>query len=208
MNTALEVSKRSKGMVKITTSHPEGSDFDGIVLGSSKDLVIIQQITSFEPDGIVVIPKAWIEDVRNGPFEKCANEILTGITAVDRLTPPPYANLPHLDQIIDHLHDKDIWPAVEVIYKGRPSVYVGPITSVAVHSFELLCYNAAGKWEKKYELDFEEVFKLEIESKYVTRFNEYMRAKGGRPGTSGPGPRKGSTRAPNSSAPSSPRRRG
>ncbi len=46
---------RSKRIVDIQTSHPRGGSLNRIVLGNSKDLVVIQKIEGFEPDGILVI---------------------------------------------------------------------------------------------------------------------------------------------------------
>jgi hypothetical protein len=178
MNRILNQSLRARRVVTISTSHPAKVGFCGIVLATPKDLVVLNQVRDFEPDGFVVLPKAWIDDVRSGPFEKTQDEILRDAGAAEPASASPFAGLEHLDQIADYCHAHDVWPVVEVIYKGRASLYRGPVTDVSVHSFELFCYSAAAEWEKKYELDYEEVFKLEVESRHVRRFNAYMRKKG------------------------------
>jgi hypothetical protein len=165
-------------MILIRTKPPDATEFQGIVLANTETFVIIQQITDFEANGIVVIAKKWIESVRNGKFEKCANEILRS-TVPSESSPraAPYLGASSWEEIVAALQAADIWPAVEVIYKGEPSFYIGPVTAVSKDSFKLYCYDAAGQWEKEYELDYDEVFKIEIDSKYVKRFNEYMRTK-------------------------------
>ncbi|MBK7994094.1 MAG: hypothetical protein IPK14_11925 [Blastocatellia bacterium] len=42
-------------------------------------------------------------------------------------------------------------------------------------SFFLKCYDASGKWEKVYKINYDEVFRIEFDSKYCNRFNHYMK---------------------------------
>jgi len=37
------------------------------------------------------------------------------------------------------------------------------------------CYDAAGKWEGAYNIDYKSVFGVEFESRYLNYFNDYMR---------------------------------
>ncbi|MGB7208381.1 MAG: hypothetical protein WBD27_06965 [Pyrinomonadaceae bacterium] len=165
-------------MIKIRTKHPDGTDFGGIVLENKRSFVIIQQITSFEPDGIVIIPKTWIKGIRNGKFEKCANEIIRSILTNEGLVASGWhTELNTLEAIMAHLKANNVWPAVEVLYNGDASFYIGPVIDILPNSFKIHSYDASGKWEKKYELEYKEVFKVEINSSYVKNFNEYMQSK-------------------------------
>ena len=77
------------------------------------------------------------------------------------------------------LAERDIWPAVEVVFTdGGSALYIGPILEIKKKHFSLNCYDAAGKWEKVYRIDFNEVFRLEFGSKYTEHFNNYMRRQG------------------------------
>jgi hypothetical protein len=58
-------------------------------------------------------------------------------------------------------------------------LFIGPITEVGSEQFSLRCYDAAGRWEKVYELRYDEIFRIEFDSQYCNHFNEYMKAKGG-----------------------------
>ena len=76
-----------------------------------------------------------------------------------------------------YLKREDIWPAIEVLYKSNMSLYMGPVTDISKTSLKIYCYDVNGNWEKEYELDYRDVFKIEINSRYVRHFNEYMRTK-------------------------------
>ncbi|MCY2977316.1 MAG: hypothetical protein NTU79_01455 [Planctomycetota bacterium] len=176
----LEASKASNELIRIVTKHPDGTTLDGIVLSHSRTLVVIREITGFEPDGVIGIPKAWIEKVQKGKREKCASEIIKlENTLVDCDDSLDFAEWNTPKDVIAQLQQCDVWPAVEVISCSRASLYMGPITEVSKSWFKLHCYDACGKWEKVYKIEYHEVFKIEVESKYVKCFNRYMRRKNG-----------------------------
>ena len=39
-----------------------------------------------------------------------------------------------------------------------------------------MCYDAASKWEGGYEINYDDVFRIEIDSKYCNYFNDYMKS--------------------------------
>jgi len=59
--------------------------------------------------------------------------------------------------------------------KVQTAFYLGPITNCDKMSFFLKCYDASGKWEKVYKINYDEVFRIEFDSKYCNRFNHYMK---------------------------------
>jgi hypothetical protein len=132
MNKDYEFSKRNTWIIMLRTRHPDGSRFDGIVVDNKKSFVIIQEITNFEEDGYVVIPKKWIKSVRNGEHERCANKVFRFIKPDVNITSlAPAIEFVNLASVVSYLRDNDVWPAVEVIYKGEASLYLGPITEVS-----------------------------------------------------------------------------
>jgi len=55
-------------------------------------------------------------------------------------------------------------------------LFVGPITAIEKKSFQIYCYDATGNWEDVYDIDYGNVFRIEFNSKYLSYFNDYMRA--------------------------------
>lgn len=164
-------------MIRIRTKHPDGSNFDGIVLQNAKSLVVLLKMDDFEPNGIVVVPKKWIASIRDGKFEACADEVVrfSGSLKRDALKWP--SELDILPDIFAHLKERGIWPAVEILFRGGDALYLGPITEVTKDTMKIYCYDAAGMWEKEYEVNLAEVFKIEIQSRYARLFSEYMKKR-------------------------------
>jgi len=150
--------------------------FSGILLQNERLFITVQQIASFEFDGIVVIPKKWVKSVRNGKYERCLNAILREVVYVKGLSVgEPFKGLNSIREIVTRLRKENIWPAIEVLYKQEASLYVGPITDISTRTFRVNCYDATGAWEREYELDYKDIFKIEIDTKYVRHFNSFMK---------------------------------
>jgi hypothetical protein len=76
---------------------------------------------------------------------------------------------------------RDIWPGVEIVFnEGRDSAfYLGRLIWLDDEHFSIRGYDAAGKWEKNYQLPYDEIFKIEFDSSYCRHFNIHMKSKGG-----------------------------
>lgn len=61
-----------------------------------------------------------------------------------------------------------------MVSKKSKGFYLGPITSVGQNIFSLYCYDAKGKWEKEYGLEYKGIGKVEFQSKYTVNFNNFM----------------------------------
>jgi hypothetical protein len=176
MNKYLDASRARKKLIRIRTKHPDSTKFDGIVLQNAKAFAALLKMDDFEPDGIVVIPKKWLKSIRDGKFEACANEVVRFVGSLKRRDPFKWPSHFHsLPDILAYLKQRDIWPAVEIVYSGGSALYLGPITEVSTRSMRIYSYDGAGEWEKEYEIDFAEIFKIEIESRYTRHFNAYMK---------------------------------
>ncbi|MBK8465596.1 MAG: hypothetical protein IPL32_07165 [Chloracidobacterium sp.] len=168
-----------KWCMRFKTLHPDGDAYDGIVLHLSNELIALGEMRDFEFDGINVFPRNAIKGYRDNKFDRCCNQILFGNGQLKRLRVAKWLNACEtFNQLALVLMKRDIWPAVEVVFKdGDRALYVGPIVEVKNKHFSINCYDAAGKWEKVYRLKFNEVFRFEFGSKYTNHFNNYMRQK-------------------------------
>jgi hypothetical protein len=175
----LNASKRERSIVRIEPFHAGSNRIDGIVLVNRESFVALQVIEDFEDDGAAVIPKGTVESVRRGPFERCA-------TAVYQKTPTRreakrfkwLTTLRTLPDVVRYLQAHDLWPAVKIADEDETIVYVGKVTKLSDASFAMWCYDAAGEWEREYEVEYDEVIKVEIDSRYLRHFNRYMKRKG------------------------------
>lgn len=167
-------------VIRVKTRHPDGDNFDGIVTSIKPGILVLVEEVCFEFDGAIVLPKKSIRGYRDGKRERCFNEIIRSNGAMKKCRSPRWlASCQSLPEVMEQLCRRDVWPAVEVIFnKSRESaLYLGPITKVSEKHFYQKCYDATGKWEKEYKLSYDEVFKVEIGSKYCKYFNRYVRER-------------------------------
>jgi hypothetical protein len=166
--------------MRFETTHPENDNYDGVIIHIKEDFVILAQQNDFEFDGIIILPKKFIKNIRDGKYDKCCNQIMRFNGEIQKLTTPDWLDsCDTIYQILETMKAQDIWGAVEIIFgqEAESAFYIGPITEVNNEQFSLKCYDATGKWEKEYHLSFNEIFKIEINSKYCNNFNAFMRAK-------------------------------
>jgi hypothetical protein len=165
--------------MRFKTRHPDGDNFDGVVVHIGRTFIVLREEIDFEFDGIVLLPKKAIRSVRDGKFESCWNEILQENGALSRMKVPSWvARCETVQDFLRTLQKWSIWPAIEMLFDdGSTALYLGPIESVSDDGFSTKCYDAAGQWENGYSFRWSEIFKVEFDSRYCNHFNRYMRAK-------------------------------
>ncbi|MCP3918722.1 MAG: hypothetical protein GY711_24515 [bacterium] len=178
----IDKSLEKKWCTRFQTSHPDGDAYDGVVTVNHRNLIVLRNLQHFEFDGVVILPKRVIRGYRDSRFERCLNRVLRHNQAIrEARTPDWLESCDDLESLLNALGDRDIWPIVEMLYEEEGEIgsalYIGPIDFVDEDGFGLQCYDAAGKWETVYELDFEDVFKIEFGDSYSKHFNNYMRDK-------------------------------
>lgn len=168
-----------KWYMRFRTRHPDGDNYDGIITHIKRTFIILQEERDFELDGIIALPRRVIKGVRDGKYEQCGNQILRQNGSIKKLRAPGWLDACEtIPQLLSAMMRRHIWPCIETLFnQGTESAfYLGPLTRIAEDSFYLNCYDAAGKWEKIYRLPYENVFKIEFDSKYCKHFNAYMKS--------------------------------
>ena len=171
-----------KWCMRFKTRHPDGDNYDGIVTHVKPGFIVMREEENFELDGVIILPKRFIKGFRDAKNEQCCNEILRHHGALQKLRPVRWLNsCETIPQVVAGMMRRDIWPGVETISEqgGESAFYLGPITGADSDHFSLRCYDAAGEWEKEYELGYDEIFRIEFDSKYCNHFNEYMKSRDG-----------------------------
>ncbi|HEX8127910.1 MAG TPA: hypothetical protein VF527_02335 [Pyrinomonadaceae bacterium] len=168
--------------MRFKTRHPDGNSFDGVIAHLKHSFVVLREEREFEFDGVVILAKKFVKGFRDGKYERCANQILRENGAIKKLRVPRWLDsCETIPQALATMMRRDIWPAVEIVYnEGRDSAfYLGVITGVEDEQFSIKSYDAAGKWEKNSTLDYDEIFKIEFDSRYCKHFNAHMKSKNG-----------------------------
>jgi hypothetical protein len=166
--------------MRFKTAHPDGDNYDGVITHIKPRFFVLREERDFELDGVIILPKRFIKGVRDGKYERCSNQILRQNGAMKKLRSPSWLDsCETILQVFTSLMKRNVWPGVESIFNNlaESPFYIGPITRVADDRFFLKCYDAAGVWEKTYELNYDDVFKIEFDSQYCNHFNAYMKSR-------------------------------
>lgn len=176
IQNALIKSKNNHWAIRLKSSFPDKDNFDGIVLHYTPDIIVINEIGDFEFNGIVVLNRNKIVGVRDDAFEECENEIIRDNGSIKELSKLKWIkNISSFQDLLNVIKKKGIWPGVEMASKKSNAFYLGPVTSVGQKDFSLYCYDAEGKWEKEYGLEYKGIGKVEFKSKYTENFNNFMK---------------------------------
>ena len=165
--------------MRFKTRHPEGDAYDGVVVHIAHAFVALREEVDFEFDGIIILPKSAVRGVRNSTAENCANEILRQNGALQRLKIPSWlAGCATIPDVLGSLMKRSIWPAIEMLFAdGDTALYLGPVESASEEGFKTWCYDSEGVWENGYSFRWNEIFRIEFDSRYCNHFNRYMQAK-------------------------------
>jgi hypothetical protein len=169
-------------LLRLKTRHPDGDNYDGVITQIKSRFIVLREEENFEFNGVIVLPKRFIKGVRDGKYEVCCNEILRENGSIRKCGSPSWLDdCETIADVIAALKKRDIWPGVETIFNDMTDTafYIGPITKTSNEHFCLRCYDAAGEWEKEYKLKYEDVFRIELGSKYCKYFNAHMRRRVG-----------------------------
>jgi hypothetical protein len=169
-----------KWCLRFKTRNPDGDNYDGVVMLNQPNFIVIHEKREFEFDGVILLPKRIIKGWRDGKFESCTNKIIRQNGEIKKLRIPAWlSNCKTIQQVLIELMDREIWPGIEYLKNERTvsAFYLGPITGSGDTGFWLYCYDAAGKWEKEYFLNYKKIFKIEINSKYCKHFNKFMKSQ-------------------------------
>jgi hypothetical protein len=161
--------------LRFKTTHPEGDNIDGVVTHNKRKFVVIREERDFRFDGVLVVAKKCLSGFRDAQLEKCHNAILHHTNEIKNAKSPRWLDkCENIHDVLVELKQRSIWPGIEIIYDDDSVFYLGPIEQVHDDSVDLNCYDATGKWEKTYEIDFHEIYRIEFDSDYCNAFNSYM----------------------------------
>jgi len=167
-----------KKPVSLFTRHRDGDRYNGIIVGCSKDVILIESDNDFVFDGIIALPTRQIKNLRHSQFEKTLDRIFTkfGLLKLKKRS-PWLLKTETMQQLVSECFKRKLWPIIEMQHKRGNALYIGPITSVEKNGFQIFAYDANGKWEKNYSLTYNEIFKIQLFDKYSTYFNKFMKEK-------------------------------
>ena len=159
--------------------HPDGTTLNGIILADKGPFYIIREFASFEPDGILIVPRKWLRGIRNSEHEICANAIIRNSKSINGAIDISVwlEKSTTVEEVLSGLSLNDLWPAIEVVHGKESRMYLGRIVAISGKSFIMLCFDSDGVWIGEQKFKIADIFKIEFDSRYTINFSKYMRTK-------------------------------
>ncbi len=166
--------------LRFKTKHPNGDSYDGVITNLKKRFVILREEIDFEFEGLIIVQKKFIKSCRDGKYEQCCNEILRTNDAMKKCSSPRWINVCEtMVELLTAIKTRGHWPGIETLFDNNTdyAFYIGPITQIGDKSCHMYCYDAAGKWEKEYEIKYDEILRISLYDRYGKHFNKYMSSR-------------------------------
>lgn len=164
--------------VRITRPYPGNPTHFGFVLGVGKELVLLQQLHDFYPDGYSVLRLEDVVTIRSGEQERFFETLLqkeglmelVGITEI-----PP---LDDLRSLFEYLQERNQNVVVEVEGDDTDEddeFLIGRVVAVESEGVELLYFDPLGQWDAEpIAIDFEEITQVQFDTPYVNILSKYL----------------------------------
>lgn len=178
-NARFRKSQEQQWCMRFKTKVDKNDQYDGIIVHQGRSFVALREVRELGIDGLILLQKGVIRGFRDGVFEQCANEILRQSDAMRRLKVPSWVlRCQTFRDVLQQMHTRSIWPGLETLRAdGSGAFYLGPLQDVSKETVSIKAYDAAGRWESVYDLPIREIVRVEFDSAYCNRFNDYMRSQ-------------------------------
>jgi len=169
---------------RLSCFDPEASEgyqeYDGIVAHLGDDFAVLNEFVDFEFDRITVLPSRLITACRDDRYDRSTHEILEHNRQIRRARIPAWmSRCRSMSDVIDGLMRRDIWPGIQTVSSDQflSAFYLGPILERDADSLSLYCYDAAGKWEKPYDIPILQICEIRVGDSYSRHFNRFMKSQ-------------------------------
>ena len=164
--------------VRITTNmEGDVEHHRGYVVGTSRRLLVLQQVADFHLDGYLILRVKDITKVRIGKFERTQDRILTRLGVPDSVVLPAWLNFDNWPSFFRSAQQADKCVAVESALLRVNVFALGEIQKVKKKALVLREFNATAKWRRKPRpFRYKHITTAWFDDEYGTVFHEYMRA--------------------------------
>ena len=153
-------------------------EYDGIVVHRGHEVIILQEETDLEFDGYQVFIISGISEVRFNGFDAVNNDILHHNGEMEKCKGLNWFGcVDSYAEVLKVCCSSGIWPALEIAAGDDAEFYIGEVKEAGDLKFRIHTYDAMGVWEEESVFEYQEVIRLEFNSRYITHFNNFMKAQ-------------------------------
>ena len=179
MSPNIEQFQEKRSLVTITRDIEGVENLHGFVLGVSKQLVLMHEVSEFHLDGYCIMNFGDIEKIRFSKLERYRAAILKAEKVIRQVGLDDEIELSDWESALRSL--KKV--GRNVIAEGeRPEVdefVIGRIHRVNKKSVTMQGFDAMGQWEADtHRLAYGDITSVTFDNEYVTVFSKYLRDTG------------------------------
>lgn len=140
------------------------------------NLLMIQFLDDFQPDGYIILRTRDITFARSGESERFSEMILKEEGILSQLKEPPEIDLHNWGTVFRSLQSlgRNISIECERIEDGE--FYIGKIIEVNNKSVSLLYFNGVGEWdEEPTDILYEEITQVSFDNRYINIMSKYLK---------------------------------
>ena len=180
MKNKLEKHITDKDYVKVYITDEDDiqiTHFEGIVFAQTEEIIVMSDSTDFFYDGIVIVRKKDISEIKHTDNERFVKEIMSKEGLIE-ITEKNWAsnNIKpgSFNEILNQLKTSEKAIIVECKYGSDDIFQIGPIKEVTEESVRLNYFNARGEYDLKPTISkMDRITFIKFDSPYANIFHKY-----------------------------------
>lgn len=173
MKTARKHAQRA--LISILRNNIDPNSIQGFILASSEQLVVLQYVYDFHLDGLMVLSKAEITEIRSTPTDKFQQKLLANDDLLKTVPFETNFDLQNWRTIIKQFAKAYPLLILECERGGEPDFIIGRIektTSVAVY---IRYFTGTGRWlDEPVRVKYSDITSCQVGSNYLKVYERYF----------------------------------
>jgi hypothetical protein len=180
MSQTLTTLLKSRSLVSIRRQDVDDYGIQGFLVGLSDDLLAVEYVYDFQIDGLMVLRRSDITEVRRTATDEFQERLLKkeGIRPGAQ-TPMPLA-LERWEPLIRQLSSHHPLMILERELGPSPSLAIGRPVRITAAQVEFQTFSGTGKWAPKNErLRYSQLTCLQVNTRYLSFYQRHFERTGG-----------------------------
>ncbi len=179
MNKKIAKHIKNQDYVKVYIADEDKSitNFNGLIFEQSNKFILMSNTHDFYPEGLVVLRKSDVTEIRHSDNEKFYQKILEGEKIIpliiDRCKSIPFS-LDSFPKMFAQLQKLNLPLIVECNYNGDDRFNIGPVEEVLDKKVRIKYFNSRGEFDlKPVTLKYKEITVIRFDDPYANTFFKY-----------------------------------
>lgn len=175
MSTMLSAWLKAKNLVSILRSDVDDYGIQGFLVGLSEDLLAIEYVCDFQIDGLMVLRRSDITEVRRTGTDEFQERLLKKEGIRPGVQSPMPLELGGWKAVIEQISQHYPLMILERELGPSPDFAIGRVLRATEAQVEFHAFTGTGKWSAKSErLKYSQITCLQANSRYLSFYQRYF----------------------------------